>query len=111
MFRDSRGIADVLAFLMTWATVAFIAATLPPTGDNTVLLMGLLVTVVAVAALVLLGRADDPTCGQCRTARGPTAEERRLRGSFRRHSHPDTAGRPRPRAPGPVAGAALSAAS
>lgn len=34
---------------------------------------------------------------------GPPADERRLRGSFRRQTHPATAGRPMPRAPGPLA--------
>ncbi|WP_422628683.1 DUF6412 domain-containing protein [Rhodococcus sp. (in: high G+C Gram-positive bacteria)] len=69
-------------------------------GDNTALLAGLLVAVVAVAALALTTGADDPLFAFGRNIRGPTTEEQRLHGEFRRHSHPDTAGRPRPRAPG-----------
>jgi hypothetical protein len=34
---------------------------------------------------------------------GPPADERRLRGSFRRQTHPATPGRPMSRAPGPLA--------
>ncbi|MBY6684005.1 hypothetical protein HQ305_06710 [Rhodococcus sp. BP-149] len=37
------------------------------------------------------------------SAGGPPADERRLRGSFRRQSHPATPGRPMPRAPGALA--------
>ncbi|MEU5844486.1 MULTISPECIES: DUF6412 domain-containing protein [unclassified Rhodococcus (in: high G+C Gram-positive bacteria)] len=70
------------------------------TGDSSTLLAGLLVAVVAVAALVLVTCADDPLFSFSRSIRGPTSEEQRRRGELRRHSHPDTAGRPRPRAPG-----------
>ncbi|WP_422627097.1 DUF6412 domain-containing protein [Rhodococcus sp. (in: high G+C Gram-positive bacteria)] len=56
--------------------------------------------VVAVAALVLVTCADDPLFSFGRSVRGPTSEEQRRRGELRRHCHPDTAGRPRPRAPG-----------
>jgi hypothetical protein len=98
---------DVLVFLLLWAAIWFLALGLPSTGDTTSLVAGLVVVIAAVAALVLVWRADDLVIGLCRTTRGPTREEQRLRGAFRRHSHPDTPGRPRPRAPGPLAGAAL----
>ncbi|MGV9616753.1 DUF6412 domain-containing protein, partial [Nocardia xishanensis] len=35
---------------------------------------------------------------------GPPSAQRRRRGSYLRQSNPDTAGRPRPRAPGLVTG-------
>ncbi|WP_226950142.1 DUF6412 domain-containing protein [Rhodococcus rhodochrous] len=69
-------------------------------GDSSTLLASLLIVVVAVAALVLVTCADDPLFSFGRSVRGPTSEEQRRRGELRRHCHPDTAGRPRPRAPG-----------
>lgn len=97
---------DVLIFLLLWAAIWFHALGLASTGDTTALLAGLAITLAAVAALVLVWRTDDLMFGLCRTTRGPTSEEKRLRGAFRRHSHPDTPGRPLPRAPGPYAGTA-----
>ncbi|MFC7449673.1 DUF6412 domain-containing protein [Rhodococcus daqingensis] len=100
---------DVLVFLLLWAAIWVLALGLASTGATT-LLAGLFVAIAAVAALVLVWRAEDLMFGLCRTTRGPTSEEQRLRGAFRRHSHPDAPGRPRrPRAPGPLAGAALPA--
>ncbi|MFF3229070.1 DUF6412 domain-containing protein [Nocardia suismassiliense] len=104
-----RNGAEVLFFLLSWATAALVAYVFPTYDGSSMLMVGLLVTIAAVAALVLVNRAGDLLFGWCRTTRGPTADERRLHGSFRRHSHPDTAGRPRPRAPGVLAGATLSA--
>jgi Family of unknown function (DUF6412) len=113
MLRDmtsgwQRGV-NVLAFLMSWAAIWLLAVDLTLASDTASMLAGLVVVVAAVAALVLVWRADDPLFGLSRTTRGPTAEEQRLRGAFRRHSHPDTPGRPRSRAPGPFAGAVPSA--
>lgn len=98
-----RGV-DVLALLLLWASIWFLALGLASSGDTTTLSAGLVIALVAVAALVLIWRADDLMFGLCRTTRGPTSEERRLRGAFRRHSHPDAPGRPRSRAPGLLAG-------
>lgn len=100
--------ADVLVFLVLWAAIWFLALGLASNGDTTTLSAGLVIALVAVAALVLIWRADDLIFGLCRTTRGPTSEEKRLRGAFRRHSHPDAPGRPRSRAPGLLAGATLT---
>ncbi|WP_127945980.1 DUF6412 domain-containing protein [Rhodococcus spongiicola] len=101
--------ADVLVFLLSWAAVWLLTVDLTFAGDTTSLFAGLFAAVVAVAVLVLVWRSEDLMFGLCRTTRGPTSEEQRLRGAFRRHSHPDTPGRPQPRAPGLFAGAALPA--
>ncbi|WP_415974158.1 DUF6412 domain-containing protein [Rhodococcus sp. 077-4] len=65
-----------------------------------------LVLVAALATLMLLAhRADVPTLLRLLPDVGPTAEERHLRGSFRRQHRPDAPGRPQPRAPGALVGA------
>lgn len=109
MTNGGRRGADVLVFLLLWAAIWFQAVGLAAGGDTTALLAGLVIALAAVAALVLVWRADDLMFGLARTTRGPTNEEKRLRGAFRRHSHPAAPGRPRPRAPGPLAGAASTA--
>lgn len=109
MTNGSRRGADVLVVLLLWAAIWFHTVGLAAGGDTTTLLAGLVIALAAVVALVLVWRADDLLFGRCRTTRGPTSEEKRLRGAFRRHSHPDTPGRPRPRAPGPRAGADFTA--
>lgn len=95
-----RNGAEVLLFVLSWLVAAAVPVAAMSTGDGSTLLAGLLGVVVAVAALVLAARVDDPLFSFGRSIRGPTSEEQRLHGEFRRHSHPDTAGRPRPRAPG-----------
>ena len=101
----------VLVFLLSWAAIWFLAAALAAPDDSRALLAGLVVAMVAAAALVLAWRADNLIFGLGRTTRGPTSDEQRLHGAFRRQSHPDTPGRPRPRAPGSRAGAALPASA
>ncbi|MFI8567890.1 DUF6412 domain-containing protein [Rhodococcus sp. NPDC078407] len=59
---------------------------------------------LVAASLLTLGATVDPAAT---ASLGPTADDtddRRLRGSFRRQEHPDTPGRPMPRAPGSVFG-------
>lgn len=58
---------------------------------------------LAVAALVDVGTVHPISVSSAHGARPrTTAEERRLRGGFRRQHRPDTPGRPMPRAPGSV---------
>lgn len=102
MFSSRYLVNSVVAFLLVWGTAFGSVLTQPDT--RSLLLAGLVVVVTIAAAYLVVCRAEDLLFGQCRTVRGPTAEEQRLRGAFRRHSHPDAAGRPRPRAPGPVRG-------
>ncbi|CCQ17208.1 putative uncharacterized protein [Rhodococcus sp. AW25M09] len=73
-----------------------------PTGTADVAL----VLVAALAAMVLLAhRVEVLTLLRRLPNTGPTAEERQLRGSFRRQHRPDAPGRPQPRAPGALVGA------
>lgn len=65
--------------------------------------------VIALAALVLVGRRVLVGSLLHRPGRvGPTADERHLRGKFRRQHRPDTPGKPRSRAPGSPVGALSS---
>ncbi|MEH6794449.1 MAG: DUF6412 domain-containing protein [Rhodococcus sp. (in: high G+C Gram-positive bacteria)] len=65
-----------------------------------------LILVAALATLMLLAhRVDVPALLRLLPNVGPTAEERHLRGSFRRQHRPDAPGRPQPRAPGALVGA------
>lgn len=58
---------------------------------------------LAVSALVVLGVLGSSAIIAARTPHPhPPAEERRLRGGFRRQYRPDAPGRPMPRAPGSV---------
>ena len=98
MFFGWRNGAAVLVVVLSWFVTAALPVTAVSAGETAGLLAGLLVLVLAV--FVSVADADDLLLASGRGIRGPTSEERRLRGGFRRHSHPDTAGRPRPRAPG-----------
>ena len=95
-----RNGATVAFFVLSWLVAAAVPVAAMSTGDSSTLLAGLLIAIVAIAALVVTTGADDPLFCFGRSVRGPTSEEQRRRGELRRHSHPDTAGRPRPRAPG-----------
>lgn len=93
----------VLNYLLTCAVLLFLFATLPPSG-NTVTVLALLVTTIAVTVIVLHAVPRRiPIVGTPLT-HGLPREELRLRGSFRRQRRPDAPGRPLPRAPGWVAG-------
>lgn len=105
MFFGPRSGMTLVFFLLTWAVAVLFSVHLSSAGPTPVLLAGLVFALVTVAAALRTGRADDVLFGFGRTTRGPTGEEQRRRGELRRHSHPDTSGRPRPRAPGLRAGA------
>lgn len=104
VFGFRNGVA-LASFLSTWAFVLVTSVDPVSSGDIHALLATMVLTFVAVTVLVLVRRADV-LFAFGRTTRGPTDEEHRRHGEFRRHSHPDTAGRPRPRAPGSCAGTA-----
>lgn len=55
---------------------------------------------LVAASLLNLGGPVDPGAVTIRSTCVGAADGRRLRGSFRRQEHPDTPGRPMPRAPG-----------
>lgn len=109
MFYGWRNAWEIVsAFLLAWGAAALIPLFGQP-GSISMLLVGLAVTFSVIALCVVVCHTRDLLFGQSRTVRGPTADEQRLRGAFRRHSHPDAPGRSRPRAPGPRAGAVLTA--
>ncbi|TFI41283.1 hypothetical protein E4P29_21030 [Rhodococcus sp. 1R11] len=65
-----------------------------------------LIVVAALAAVVFYAhRAGALSLLYRPSDVGPNAEERHLRGSFRRQHRPDAPGRPQPRAPGLLVGA------
>ncbi|OZF41476.1 hypothetical protein CH294_00415 [Rhodococcus sp. 14-2483-1-1] len=57
---------------------------------------------LVAASLLTFGAPVDPGVVAPRSTCAGAADGRRLRGSFRRQEHPDTPGRPMPRAPGSV---------
>ncbi|MBS9371365.1 DUF6412 domain-containing protein [Rhodococcus sp. B50] len=97
MFFGWRNGAAICVVLLSWLVTTVVPVTAVSAGETAGLLVGLLVVVLATLAFVAA-----PSFAFGRSVRGPISEERRLRGGFRRHSHPDTAGRPRPRSPGSV---------
>ncbi|WP_240959962.1 DUF6412 domain-containing protein [Rhodococcus sp. HNM0563] len=100
MFFGPRSTVALIVFMLSWAVAIFFSVDPSSAGTTPGLLAGIVVTVVAVAAVLRTAHADDTLFGFGRTTRGPTEEEHRRRGELRRHSHPDTSGRPRPRSPG-----------
>lgn len=77
-----------------WA-VLYLAAAQP----NSLLVLGAAVLIATLAATLVTARALAPVTA---TYGPPESASRRRRGAFLRQSNPDTAGRPRPRAPGTV---------
>ncbi|NNH68962.1 hypothetical protein HLB23_03580 [Nocardia uniformis] len=106
MFYGWRNAWEIVsALLLAWAAATVGSAFAQPEAISLVLI-GFAVA-CAVAAHLLACETQGLVSGQGRAIRGPTTDEQRLRGSFRRHSHPDAPGRSRPRAPGARAGAEL----
>lgn len=70
-------------------------------GPSHAALVSATVVLLIAAAVAVSGRGDLLVIAGFTAARGPADDERCLHGAFRRHSNPDTPGRPgRPRAPG-----------
>jgi hypothetical protein len=98
----AQEVVEVIRFLATLAWVTALFILLPNNAGSP----GNLALVTAVAAAltiaVLVACLDHRQHASSRTvvAAGLVSDERRLHGSFRRLSSPDTPGRPRPRAPG-----------
>jgi hypothetical protein len=95
-------VVEVIRFLATLAWVTALLILLP----NAAGAPGNLALVTAVAAaltiavlVACLDHRQHASSGSL-VAAGLVSDERRLHGSFRRLSSPDTPGRPRPRAPG-----------
>ncbi|MEV0946106.1 DUF6412 domain-containing protein [Rhodococcus sp. NPDC049939] len=91
---------------LTWVAVLTLVIATTFASNGTTAVVG-----AAVAILLLLAVTGQesrfPLNLLAEPVSGPPAEERRLRGAFRRQSAPNTPGRPRrPRAPGQVSTAA-----
>lgn len=83
---------------LTAGSVVFLALGPGPTTQYALLGLALLV-LATLGALHAAGSPRVDTHHSC-----PPAEDRRLRGNFRRQHRPDSPGRPMPRAPGTVIG-------
>ena len=98
----AQEVVEVIRFLATLALVTALLILLPNNAGSP----GNLALVTAVAAaltiavlVACLDHRQHASSGSL-VAAGLVSDERRLHGSFRRLSSPDTPGRPRPRAPG-----------
>jgi hypothetical protein len=70
-------------------------------GQGHTALVSATVVLLVASAVAVAGRRGPLVLAGFPAARGPAGDERCLHGAFRRHSNPDTPGRPgRPRAPG-----------
>ncbi len=85
----------VFALVVSAWTVLFLAAAEP----NSLIVLGA-AAIVALTAALLATRG--PVLVVTANSGPPESAGRRLRGAFLRQSNPDTAGRPRPRAPGGI---------
>ncbi len=100
--RTARQISERLtvAMLVLSTTLTLIVAM--PQPIEVAVAVAVTISVALLAAAFL---RPESFVARVESANGPPADERRLRGSFRRQSHPATPGRPMPRAPGALAGA------
>jgi hypothetical protein len=58
MFFGTRNGVEAILFVLSWAAALLLSVDLASAGNTSALLAGLLVTVAAVAVLVLVWRAD-----------------------------------------------------
>ncbi|MGX1807851.1 DUF6412 domain-containing protein [Nocardia sp. NPDC055321] len=93
--RTHSTLALVSAVVVSAWAMVFLTAGEP----NSLLVLGV-TALVAVTAAMLAARG--PGVRVLGSAGPPVSAQRRRRGAFLRQSNPDTAGRPRPRAPGAV---------
>ncbi|MDV6263322.1 DUF6412 domain-containing protein [Rhodococcoides yunnanense] len=93
--RTRRSVVTVLGIIAV-LLVVFTVVDAQPAAQ--IAMFGALVA----ASLLTLGAPVDPGAVAPPSTCAGAADGRRLRGSFRRQEHPDTPGRPMPRAPGSV---------
>ncbi|MFG1795290.1 DUF6412 domain-containing protein [Nocardia sp. NPDC049149] len=91
------------AQLMAYAVIAFVLPALvlftaPASEPGSVAVVGFVAASLIVAFATVHPAGSLPLAPVC--SGPPPSAQRRRRGSFLRQSNPDTAGRPRPRAPG-----------
>ncbi|MFF2084287.1 DUF6412 domain-containing protein [Nocardia sp. NPDC058176] len=91
--------AVVLAYaVLACVLPAFVLLTAPGGETARMLAFGAVAAAMVCTLAAVTTRARVPVRGAA--AGPPRSAQRRLRGSFLPQSNPDTAGRPRPRAPG-----------
>ncbi|MDO3648515.1 DUF6412 domain-containing protein [Nocardia mangyaensis] len=91
--------AVVLAYaVLACVLPAFVLLTAPGGETARMLAFGAVAAAMVCALAAVTTRARVPV--RVAVAGPPRSAQRRLRGSFLPQSNPDTAGRPRPRAPG-----------
>ncbi|MFC6012185.1 DUF6412 domain-containing protein [Nocardia lasii] len=91
------------AMVMAYAVLAcvlpaFVLISTPGGEAARVLAFGAVAATMVCALIAVTGRTPMPV--RVASAGPPRSAQRRLRGSFLPQSNPDSAGRPRPRAPG-----------
>ncbi len=93
--------------MLAWVTALLILLPHAPGAPGNLALVTAVAAALTVAVLVACLDYRQHASSRTVVAAGLVSDERRLRGSFRRLSSPDTPGRPRPRAPGAGARPAL----
>ncbi|WP_330181900.1 DUF6412 domain-containing protein [Nocardia sp. NBC_01503] len=91
--RIRTAVVLVCALVVAAWAVLYLAAAQP----NSLIVLGAAALVALTAAAIA---ARGPVLRAVASVGLPESAERRRRGAFLRQSNPDTAGRPRPRAPG-----------
>ncbi|MBC7304227.1 MAG: hypothetical protein H5T78_25190 [Nocardia sp.] len=99
MLGGMQARAMVMAYaVLACVLPAFVLISTPGGEAARMLAFGAVAAAMVCALVTVTGRSRLPVRVAC--AGPPRSAQRRLRGSFLRQSNPDTAGRPRPRAPG-----------
>ena len=86
--------------MLAWVTALLILLPQAPGAPGNLALVTAVAAALTVAVLVACLDHRQHASSRTVVAAGLVSDERRLLGSFRRLSSPDTPGRPRPRAPG-----------
>lgn len=97
------GAMQARALILAYAVLAcvlpaFVLLTTPGGETARMLAFGAVAAAMVCALVAVTGQRRLPV--RIATAGPPRSAQRRLRGSFLPQSNPDSAGRPRPRAPG-----------
>jgi len=98
----AQEVVEVIRFLATLAWVTALLILLPNAAGapGNLALVTALAAALTIAVLVACLDRRQNQLSRNTFAAGLISDERRLHGSFRRLTSPDTPGRPRPRAPG-----------
>lgn len=99
MLDDMQARAVISAYaVLACVLPAFVLLSTPGHDTARMLAFGAVAAAMVCALVAITGHRQIPV--RVAVAGPPGSAQRRLRGSFLPQSNPDTAGRPRPRAPG-----------